>query len=121
MRTNHTKNHSFFPHTGDDDKLTVFPPSTTGSLSSITTTSLVSESGAAGEGAGSDQGDDKSEKHQLTGIKQEKWWQTTIQVAIPFFLAGIGTIGAGIILGHVEVRTMELKYMCFHHRKDVSM
>ena len=36
-------------------------------------------------------------------MKQEKWWQTTIQVAIPFFIAGIGTIGAGIILGHVEV------------------
>lgn len=88
---------------GDDDKLTVFPPSTTGSLSSITTTSLVSESGVAGEGTGSDQGDDKSEKHQLTSITQEKWWHMTIQVAIPFFLAGIGTIGAGIILGHVEV------------------
>jgi hypothetical protein len=89
---------------GDDDKLAVLPPSTTGSLSSITTTSLVSEPGGGGAGGtGSDNGDDKSEKHQLTGIKQEKWWQTTIQVAIPFFIAGIGTIGAGIILGHVEV------------------
>lgn len=89
---------------GDDDKLAVLPPSTTGSLSSITTTSLVSEPGGGGAGgAGSDSGDDKGEKHNLTGIKPEKWWQTTIQVAIPFFIAGIGTIGAGIILGHVEV------------------
>lgn len=86
---------------GDDDKLSVLHPSATGSLSSITTTSLVSEQGAS-DGAGSDRGDDRSEK-QLVGIKQEKWWQTTIQVAIPFFIAGIGTIGAGIILGRVEV------------------
>lgn len=37
-------------------------------------------------------------------VKQEKWWQITIQVSIPFLLAGIGTIGAGIILGNVEVK-----------------
>lgn len=94
---------SKFSFTGDEDKLKVFPPSTTGSLSSITTTSLVSETGAVGEGSGSDNGDGKTGKHHMSGIKQEKWWQTTIQVAIPFFIAGIGTIGAGIILGHVEV------------------
>lgn len=80
-------------------------PSATGSLSSITTTSLVSEQGAS-DGAGSDRGDDRSEK-QLVGIKHEKWWQTTIQVAIPFFIAGIGTIGAGIILGRVEVSSIK--------------
>jgi hypothetical protein len=92
-----------FRFAGDDDKLSVFPPSTTGSLSSITTTSLVSEPGSGGDGAGSDRGDGKDEKHPFSGIKQEKWWQTTIQVSIPFFIAGIGTIGAGIILGYVEV------------------
>lgn len=93
----------FFFSSGDDDKLSVLPPSKTGSLSSITTTSLVSEPGIGGEGTGSDGGGDKDEMRKLTGYKQEKWWQTTIQVAIPFFIAGIGTIGAGIILGHVEV------------------
>jgi hypothetical protein len=92
---------NFLKNLGDDDKLSVLHPSATGSLSSITTTSLVSEQGAS-DGAGSDRGDDRSEK-QLVGIKHEKWWQTTIQVAIPFFIAGIGTIGAGIILGRVEV------------------
>lgn len=60
-------------------------------------------------GNGSDNGDDKSEKNQPTGIKLEKWWQTTIQVSIPFFIAGIGTIGAGIILGHVEVSSGTLR------------
>lgn len=90
--------------TGDDDKLSVLPASTTGSLSSITTTSLVSEKDLAGgsDGGASERGDEKSEK-QLIGIQHEKWWQTTIQVSIPFFIAGIGTIGAGIILGRVEV------------------
>ena len=91
--------------TGDDEKLSgLHPSSAIGSLSSITTTSLVSEQGAS-DGTGSDRGDDRSEK-QLVGIKHEKWWQTTIQVAIPFFIAGIGTIGAGIILGRVEVGSM---------------
>lgn len=37
------------------------------------------------------------------GIKQEKWSSILLQVSIPFLLAGIGTIGAGIILGTVEV------------------
>ncbi|XP_026846151.1 solute carrier family 41 member 1 isoform X2 [Drosophila persimilis] len=36
------------------------------------------------------------------GIKQEKWTTILLQVSIPFFLAGIGTIGAGIVLGKVE-------------------
>ncbi|XP_070075139.1 solute carrier family 41 member 1 isoform X2 [Drosophila takahashii] len=36
------------------------------------------------------------------GIKQEKWSTILLQVSIPFFLAGIGTIGAGIVLGRVE-------------------
>ncbi|XP_069694265.1 solute carrier family 41 member 1 [Periplaneta americana] len=36
------------------------------------------------------------------GAKQEKWWSTALQVAVPFFLAGIGTIGAGLTLGVVQ-------------------
>lgn len=36
-------------------------------------------------------------------ITDERWYQTTMQVSIPFFLAGIGTIAAGVILGHVKV------------------
>ncbi|XP_012158364.1 solute carrier family 41 member 1 isoform X2 [Ceratitis capitata] len=36
------------------------------------------------------------------GIKQEKWSSILLQVSIPFFLAGVGTIGAGIVLGRVE-------------------
>jgi hypothetical protein len=39
-------------------------------------------------------------------IKQEKWWSTTLQVAVPFFLAGIGTIGAGLTLGVVQVSSL---------------
>jgi hypothetical protein len=39
-------------------------------------------------------------------IKQEKCWSTTLQVAVPFFLAGIGTIAAGLTLGMVQVSSL---------------
>ncbi|KAG5668150.1 hypothetical protein PVAND_016102 [Polypedilum vanderplanki] len=42
------------------------------------------------------------EIHPVTEVKQERWWQITIQVGIPFFIAGLGTISAGVILGRVE-------------------
>lgn len=38
--------------------------------------------------------------------KPEKWWSTTLQVAVPFFLAGIGTIAAGLTLGVVQVSSL---------------
>ncbi|XP_066593920.1 solute carrier family 41 member 3-like [Prorops nasuta] len=31
----------------------------------------------------------------------ERWYHTTLQVAVPFFIAGIGTIGAGLVLDEV--------------------
>ncbi|XP_017891664.1 solute carrier family 41 member 1-like isoform X1 [Ceratina calcarata] len=34
--------------------------------------------------------------------RNEKWYQTTLQVAVPFFIAGIGTIGAGLVLDNVK-------------------
>lgn len=107
-----------------------YPHSTLGSLSSIITTSIASsepDPGAAGGGsgggggggggggapgsvaadAGSIAGVNGSSEEKLAlnrpGIKQEKWTTILLQVSIPFFLAGIGTIGAGIVLGRVEV------------------
>jgi hypothetical protein len=35
--------------------------------------------------------------------KHERSWSTALQVAVPFFIAGAGTIGAGLMLGKVEV------------------
>lgn len=87
----------------DNEKFAVLPPSTTGSLTSITTTSVASSE----PDPGSDKGGDDGGNDKLTGngiAKEEAWWQTTIQVSIPFLIAGVGTIGAGIILGIVEVR-----------------
>ncbi|XP_058444664.1 solute carrier family 41 member 1 isoform X1 [Malaya genurostris] len=108
-----------------NDKLSVLPASTTGSLSSIITTSVASSEPDRGDhrdggvGGGGDD-DDNNIVTTTTGggkclglgggggggpggeIKQEKWWETTLQISIPFFIAGIGTIGAGIILGRVE-------------------
>ncbi|XP_055644257.1 solute carrier family 41 member 1 isoform X4 [Toxorhynchites rutilus septentrionalis] len=108
-----------------NDKLSVLPASTTGSLSSIITTSVASSEPDRGDhrdgGVGGGGDDDDNNVVSTTGgkcvgdgdghggpgggIKQEKWWQTTLQVSIPFFIAGIGTIGAGIILGRVEGRS----------------
>ncbi|XP_039959037.1 solute carrier family 41 member 1 isoform X1 [Bactrocera tryoni] len=112
----------------DNDKLSGLPQSTTGSLSSIITTSIASSEpdpgtggGGRGSGGGGGGGGSSSigaldassiagvpgssdEKLALNrpGIKQEKWSSILLQVSIPFFLAGVGTIGAGIVLGRVE-------------------
>nr|XP_029717374.1 solute carrier family 41 member 1-like isoform X3 [Aedes albopictus] len=122
-------------HHGDfgdgNDKLSVLPASTTGSLSSIITTSVASSEPDRGDhrdgGVGGGGDDDEHNVVATTGggkciggggggpgghggeIKQEKWWETTLQISIPFFIAGIGTIGAGIILGRVE------RWKVFHH------
>lgn len=48
----------------------------------------------------------KSEKEKLD---QEKWYQILLQVSVPFFIAGIGTIGAGIVLSEVTVSN---SYLC---------
>ncbi|KAK9297880.1 hypothetical protein QLX08_008545 [Tetragonisca angustula] len=34
--------------------------------------------------------------------RHERWYQTTLQVAVPFFIAGLGTIGAGLVLADVK-------------------
>nr|CAD7428787.1 unnamed protein product [Timema monikensis] len=36
--------------------------------------------------------------------RKEHWWNVMIEVALPFFLGGVGTIAAGIILGSVEIQ-----------------
>lgn len=46
--------------------------------------------------------DTDAEKQPLSGKKEEKWWTTLMQVAVPFFIAGCGTIGAGLVLGTVR-------------------
>lgn len=101
----------------NNDKLSVLPTSTTGSLSSIITTSIASsepERHAGGDGGrGYDDDDDGDDKIVLKNgevVKLEKWWHTTAQISIPFFIAGFGTIGAGVILGRVEVRFFFLHF-----------
>ncbi|CAK1546826.1 unnamed protein product [Leptosia nina] len=46
--------------------------------------------------------DEDAEKQPLSGKKEERWWNTLVQVAVPFFIAGCGTIGAGLVLGSVR-------------------
>lgn len=95
----------------EKEKFSGLPPSSHGSLSSITATSIASSEDPRG-GNGGDRGsagfdgkgfDRKPSKVTQQPIMQEEWWKTTLQVSIPFFIAGLGTIGAGLILGKVEV------------------
>lgn len=36
-------------------------------------------------------------------IRNEKWYHTILQVSVPFFIAGMGTIGAGRVLTSAKV------------------
>ncbi|XP_053678610.1 solute carrier family 41 member 1 [Anopheles nili] len=58
--------------------------------------------GPDGPGSGDHHGDGRTETVGEGGVQQEKWWHMMLQITLPFFLAGFGTIGAGIILGRVE-------------------
>ncbi|XP_055303770.1 solute carrier family 41 member 2 isoform X2 [Sitodiplosis mosellana] len=91
----------------ENEKFSALPPSSHGSLSSITTSSIASSEDPKGGDLGSGDFDGKGfdrkpSKVVHQPIKQEEWWKTTLQVSIPFLIAGIGTIGAGLILGRVE-------------------
>lgn len=90
----------------EHEKYSALPAaSSAGSLSSITTTSITSSDDPKG-GDDSDRPgivDARRTVKGVTELKQEEWWKTTLQVSIPFLIAGIGTIGAGVILGRVEV------------------
>lgn len=94
----------------------MLPASTTGSLSSITTTSIGSSEPDPGSDRGG--GGDGEATKLTTGIKDEEWWRTTLQVAVPFTIAGFGTIGAGLILGTVVVSSVFilLIYICDFNR-----
>lgn len=35
-------------------------------------------------------------------LRTERWYHTTLQISVPFFIAGIGTIGAGLVLDRVQ-------------------
>lgn len=76
---------SLIVYSGDGDKKTNPPTSTTNSTAELTPAS-----------------EDDSEDVDVTLAKTEKWWQTVLQVSIPFFIAGVGTIAAGVILGNVK-------------------
>lgn len=43
------------------------------------------------------------QKHPKIDPRTEHWYHTTLQVSVPFFIAGIGTIGAGLVLAEVSV------------------
>jgi hypothetical protein len=58
----------------------------------------------------------KKKKSQL--IIDETWYHTGLQIAVPFFIAGIGTIGAGLVLATVKVNVLPLAYYIFYTRHE---
>lgn len=42
-------------------------------------------------------------------IRNEKWYYTILQVSVPFFIAGMGTIGAGRVLTGAKVNLAPIK------------
>lgn len=87
----------------ENGKFPTLSASSHGSLSSITTTSIASSDDPKGGDDGVGKGFDRKLSRNGTPVKIEEWWKTTLQVSIPFLIAGIGTIGAGVVLGRVEV------------------
>lgn len=51
---------------------------------------------------------DANDTTLLTSKLDEKWWHITIQFTFLLLITGIGAIGTGIILGHVEVSSFVL-------------
>lgn len=45
----------------------------------------------------------RSMQDEKEHIEHEKWYQIMFQVSVPFFIAGIGTIGAGLVMAMVTV------------------
>ena len=45
--------------------------------------------------------------YEKASLHKERWYWLTLQVSVPFLIAGVGTIGAGVLLGEVEVRSLD--------------
>lgn len=52
-------------------------------------------------------------------IRNEKWYHTILQVSIPFFIAGLGTIGAGRVLTTAKVKILPKEDTVY--RKETRM
>ncbi|KAH8346879.1 hypothetical protein KR059_001527 [Drosophila kikkawai] len=50
----------------------------------------------------------KATKADSEELSKERWYSTLFQIVIPFFLAGLGTITAGLMLGKVQDWTVYL-------------
>ena len=105
--------------TSKDDKKEKCTPSSGGSLSSgssIVTISSVANSDPDPDPYFPNGADGHPEKKHSS--LNEKWQHTTLQVSVPFFIAGIGTIGAGLVLAEVQVST---SYKCKTSFKRLSI
>lgn len=61
-------------------------------------------------------GDNNGPNGKRRNVLEERWQHTALQVSVPFFIAGIGTIGAGLVLARVEVNNSMYKYFKIRHQ-----
>lgn len=54
---------------------------------------------------------DSDPRRKPRDILNERWQHTALQVSVPFFIAGIGTIGAGLVLDNVQVSFL---FFCYY-------
>ncbi|XP_074099064.1 solute carrier family 41 member 1 [Cotesia typhae] len=64
--------------------------------------SIVTISSAANSDPDPEAPNDGDSKRKPRDILNERWQHTALQVSVPFFIAGIGTIGAGLVLDKVQ-------------------
>ncbi|XP_034933875.1 solute carrier family 41 member 1-like [Chelonus insularis] len=73
----------------------------TGDESLSSGSSIVTISSAANSDPDPEANESNSNRRRRN-ILDERWHHTALQVSVPFFIAGIGTIGAGLVLAKVE-------------------
>jgi hypothetical protein len=49
---------------------------------------------------------EKTKRKKETNVHKEKWYNKFIQIIIPFCIAGLGMVGAGILFSIVKVRIL---------------
>lgn len=78
------------------------PPDARTRVSAIRRSKIRTISGASATPSGASAVSSRASRVHDVPPPSEVWWSTCLQVSAPFFLAGAGTIGAGVILDKVQ-------------------
>lgn len=59
-----------------------------------------------------DEDEDSLESYPIQKVEEETFWSVSIQIFIPFLIAGFGMVGAGLILDIVQVKKHRVQFSC---------